>query len=531
MKSCFGYIRVSTQKQGEGVSLEAQKDAIKAFASHHNLTITRWFEEKETAAKSGRPIFNQMLKLLQHKAADGLIIHKIDRSARNLKDWAVISDLSDAGVDVYFATESLDFRSRGGRLTADIQAVIAADYIRNLREESIKGLNGRLKQGLYPFRAPIGYLDNGRGQAKTIDPIKGPLVRQAFEMYAAGQQSLRSLETEMAQRGLRNHNGQPLSLHGIQTILQNPFYCGTIEIKRTGATYKGIHEQMITARTFVHVQDIKAGRAGKKVTRHNHLYRGLFRCGLCNGPMVPERQKGHIYYRCQGSTCSTKTIREEDIEKAVREAFVMLQITSTEAAQFENKWNDWLAGDDRAGHIKHLDLRLAETSLRLQRLTDLLIDGTIGKDDFAARKKGLALDLSRLEEERKEATEVPFTSKQLIMLLERLKTLAELHINAKPAEKREMVQNAFSNRRVVGKNVELEPYSWLETKDFALSVPFGDPARHTYRTSGLETILHGYVKMLNIFNKTEKLDYPQLKDEGIEQWKYNFKNQSGGKFP
>ena len=142
MKSCFGYIRVSTQKQGEGVSLEAQKDAIQAFASHHNLTIAKWFEEKETAAKSGRPIFNQMLKLLQRNAADGLVIHKIDRSARNLKDWAAISDLSDAGVDVYFATESLDFRSRGGRLTADIQAVIAADYIRNLREETKKGING-----------------------------------------------------------------------------------------------------------------------------------------------------------------------------------------------------------------------------------------------------------------------------------------------------------------------------------------------------------------------------------------------------
>ena len=51
MKTCFGYIRVSTQKQGEGVSLEAQKDAIVAFASRQNLTISRWFEEKETAAK------------------------------------------------------------------------------------------------------------------------------------------------------------------------------------------------------------------------------------------------------------------------------------------------------------------------------------------------------------------------------------------------------------------------------------------------------------------------------------------------
>jgi site-specific DNA recombinase len=46
-------------------------------------------------------------------------MHKIDRSARNLRDWAIVSELPDIGVDVHIATEPFDFRSRGGRLTAD----------------------------------------------------------------------------------------------------------------------------------------------------------------------------------------------------------------------------------------------------------------------------------------------------------------------------------------------------------------------------------------------------------------------------
>ncbi len=53
--------------------------------------------------------------------------------------------------EVHFANESLDLQSRGGRLSADIQAVVAADYIRNLREETRKGFYGRLKQGLCPM--------------------------------------------------------------------------------------------------------------------------------------------------------------------------------------------------------------------------------------------------------------------------------------------------------------------------------------------------------------------------------------------
>ena len=169
MKNCYGYVRVSTVKQGDGVSLEAQKEAITAFAARSGFQITQWFEEKETAAKRGRPIFDNMILDLLKGKADGLIVHKIDRSARNFADWAKIGDLQDAGIDIHFATETLDFSSRGGRLTADIQAVIAADYIRNLREETIKGITGRLKQGLYPFKAPIGYVDNGGGKPKTMD--------------------------------------------------------------------------------------------------------------------------------------------------------------------------------------------------------------------------------------------------------------------------------------------------------------------------------------------------------------------------
>jgi site-specific DNA recombinase len=150
-KSYFSYVRVSTQRQGEfGTSLTEQKAAIERYAAKFNLDITEQYEERETAARQGRPVFLEMLKLLRKGKACGVIIHKIDRSARNLKDWADLGSLIDSGLEVHFASESLDLNSRGGRLSADIQAVVAADYIRNLREEVKKGFYGRLKQGLYP---------------------------------------------------------------------------------------------------------------------------------------------------------------------------------------------------------------------------------------------------------------------------------------------------------------------------------------------------------------------------------------------
>ncbi|MFZ1515523.1 MAG: recombinase family protein [Saprospiraceae bacterium] len=83
MKNVYGYIRVSTVKQGSGVSLQEQKEAIIRYAERHSLNIIEWFEEQETAAKQGRPLFNKMMKLLKERKAKGVIFHKIDRGTRN----------------------------------------------------------------------------------------------------------------------------------------------------------------------------------------------------------------------------------------------------------------------------------------------------------------------------------------------------------------------------------------------------------------------------------------------------------------
>lgn len=204
-KRYFSYVRVSTQRQGQsGTSLTEQQSAIERYARDWNLEITRRFEERETAAKAGRPVFLEMLKELRKGKAHGVVIHKVDRGARNLKDWADLGSLIDSGVEVLFAGESLDLNSRGGRLSADIQAVVASDFIRNLREETKKGIYGRLKQGFYPFPAVVGYLDAGKGNPKRIDSAQAPLVKELFEAYASGECGLVSLAERMYERGLRN---------------------------------------------------------------------------------------------------------------------------------------------------------------------------------------------------------------------------------------------------------------------------------------------------------------------------------------
>ena len=481
MKRCFGYIRVSSVRQGDGVSLVAQREAIEAFASRSNIEIVKWFEEKETAAKRGRPIFNHMMKELYRGKAHGLVIHKIDRSARNFADWAKIGDLADAGIDVHFATESLDFRSRGGRLTADIQAVIAADYIRNLREETIKGINGRLKQGLYPFRAPIGYLNNGGGKPKTPDPVRAPLVKAAFELYASRRYSLRPLLAEMHRQGLTGYNGKPISLHGLENILNNPFYTGLIHIKRSGMTYHGTHERLIAPSLFERVQMIKSGKSGPKVTRHDHTYRGLFRCGHCDGPMVPELQKSHVYYRCTKPDCPTKTVREDAIVAAIDACLLHTQLSVPDLAAFDVRIEDWITSDEEQEREKAWQLRKANLQDRIDRLTDALIDRLINRDIFGERRQRLALEEEALEDYRLDWADKGKKAAHMRTLIELANSLVQNHSLAKSVEKRQLVEMTTSNRRVYGKEIYVEPSNWLHEVENTLGVSVGDPDRHRDR--------------------------------------------------
>lgn len=479
MKKCFAYIRVSTVKQGEGVSLEAQRDAIEQYATRNEITITRWFEEKETAAKSGRPVFGAMLRLLRRHQADGVVMHKIDRSARNFADWAKVVDLADIGIDVHFATESLDFRSRGGRLAADIQAVIAADYIRNLREETIKGLTGRLRQGLYPFKAPIGYLDNGKGKPKTIDPVRGPLVRQIFDLYAAGGHSFLSLQAEMKRRGLANRRGRALTKGGIEKVLRNPFYFGLLRIGTTGDTYPGVHEPLITSSLFESVQAVRLGKAGKKVTRHRFAYRGLFRCASCGMTMTAERQRGHVYYRCHRTDCPTRCVREEVITEAVVAALSQARFDEAVIAQLALGAERFARiGRERTGALR---LRLNQVDARLQRLADTFIDEMIDPRTYQSRRETLLTERIRIEEDirNEEAADRQAINPQ--RFFEHINTLPNLFISADPEERREIVEIATSNRVIGLKNVCLEPANWLADIQKVASAYIGDPYRPTFR--------------------------------------------------
>jgi DNA invertase Pin-like site-specific DNA recombinase len=485
-KQYFGYIRVSTAKQGEkGVSLQEQQGAIQQYAQRYNLTVVEWFEERESAAKRGRPIFAQMMRKLRQGKVQGVIIHKIDRSARNLKDWADLGELIDSGVEVHFANESLDLNTRGGRLSADIQAVVASDYIRNLREETRKGFYGRLKQGLYPLPAPLGYLDRGKGRVKDVDPVMSPVVAKAFELYSSQRYSLHRLLGEVGRMGLRNRRGAPISLTGLSTILNNPFYIGLVRVKRTGELFPGAHRPLVSKTLFDRVQMILEGKTVDRQVRHHFTYRRLVRCAACGRSLIGELQKGHVYYRCQTRECPTKTIREEVIESAMTAMMAILELDEEELGYVREWMEDARLHQDslREDELQNAKFRLDAVRSRLNRLTDAFIDGILEKRLFEERKAALIVEEREIRERIHDfEAGNGLALRKLEEFLELIKNAPFLYKNASPDEKRDLVRNLFSNLKLIQKNVSVEPKISVQTLVNRPKISNGAPSRSVSRT-------------------------------------------------
>ena len=204
------YARVSSKEQErEGFSIPAQLKLLREYAERKGLPILQEYTDVETAKKSGRTQFSDMVKFFKaegRKKKDPgcriLLVEKTDRLYRNFKDYVTLDELA---LDIHLVKEN-DILSPNSRshqkLLHGIKVVMAKNYIDNLSEEIKKGMQEKAEQGLYPSLAPLGYVNvicNGKKFIQP-DPDMAPLVQKLFQWYATGSYSLLEL-TKKIQRG------------------------------------------------------------------------------------------------------------------------------------------------------------------------------------------------------------------------------------------------------------------------------------------------------------------------------------------
>jgi site-specific DNA recombinase len=363
------YIRVSSKEQAEkggeaeGFSIPAQREACRRKAATLQAALIEQFVERGESAKTAdRPELKRMLQFIAEHPVKYVIVHKIDRLARNRADDVAINlAIRQAGAELVSVSENID-QSPSGLLLHGIMASISEFYSRNLATEVIKGTTQKAKNGGTPGRALTGYLnvrkfENGR-EARTIevDPERGPLMTWAFDAYATGDWTIRRLLAELTDRGLTTAPGQrggkPLAVSHLHTLLRHPYYMGLVRYR--GALYPGRHEPLTTPETWHEVQCLLAAKnfAGEKDREHPHYLKGIIYCDQCGARLIVCHAKGrggtYPYFICIGrqrdkTSCKQRAIRIEVAEAAIAAYYATVQLPEAEVARLRAYLRDELA--------------------------------------------------------------------------------------------------------------------------------------------------------------------------------------------
>jgi len=388
----FIYIRKSTDEDDRQVlSLEAQETELKEFALRENLKIAAIFRESQTAKEPGRPIFNQMLDQIEKGKAEGILAWHPDRLARNSVDGGRIIFLVDNG-----KIQSLKFPTfwfeptPQGKFMLNIAFGQSKYFVDNLSENTKRGLRQKLRRGELPGYAPLGYLNDLRAHTITKDRERFRLVKKLFELYATGNYSLKDLQKLITSACLLSRNNKVLSISVIQHILSNPFYYGIF--KYNGELYQGKHEPMIPKKLFDICQKILADRSRpKKPSQKEYPFRNLLKCGECGCAITSETQKGHNYYRCTKKKvpCSQRYVREENLAEQISKILQKVSLPSAWAKNMIAELDKEKEEVAQAGAVfaQNLKEQIKECEEKLDLLLDTHLEGTITKEEYAAKKQ------------------------------------------------------------------------------------------------------------------------------------------------
>lgn len=321
----FTYARKSTDDLSRQVrSIDDQLAELRDLAQQEHLTVVEELVERETAKKPGRPIFNRMLERIEHGEAEGILAWHPDRLSRNSVDAGRIIWMNDIKVIAALRFPTYWFEPTAqGKFSLSLMSSQSKYYIDNLSENIRRGQRQKVKSGIWPMVAPVGYLNDHASKTIHPDPLRGPLIRKAFELYATGEYTLDRLTETVNDLGLISRSGDSLSRSQYHRLLRNPIYHGLIDYK--GELYQGKHEPLITKALFDAVGLIATETSKPRNPKFKpYLYRGLIRCGECGRLVTTETQKGNNYLRCSKwhMNCSQPYLREERLADQITTALV-----------------------------------------------------------------------------------------------------------------------------------------------------------------------------------------------------------------
>ena len=205
----IGYVRVSTDKQADrGVSLEAQQEKVRAMAVVHGAELIHVVVDAGESAKSlDRPGMRQVLEMVRHGTIGIVIVAKLDRLTRSVKDLAVLLELFQRrGVALISVAEALDTGSAAGRLLLNIMTSVSQWEREAIGERTRDAMRHKKANLQFVGNLPYGYqLCSDR---RTVEPCPAEQeIRHKIERCRKRGHSYRIIADTLNQLGYRTRSG------------------------------------------------------------------------------------------------------------------------------------------------------------------------------------------------------------------------------------------------------------------------------------------------------------------------------------
>ena len=395
----FLYARKSTEDDDHQImSIEAQLFELREYARRENVEILQEFTEAKSAKKPGREKFAEMINEIEKSDGVGILAWHPDRLARNSVDGGKVIYLVDTEKIVSLRFPIFWFEpTPQGKFMLQVTFGQSKYYSDNLVENINRGIRQKLRRGEWLTLAPFGYVNNPKTRTIEPHPTKSKIVARAFEEFAKGTHTLKSLSEFLAELGIETRHRTPLAKASVHRMLTNRAYLGFVVHK--GEYFDGRFEPILSLATFEAVQEIlkRKAKPRKSKQRHNFPFTGLLTCGECGSAITAQYAHGnggtYRYYRCtrKKGNCAQKYLREDLLVSQLKARLQSVALCDEWTKKMLKQVEAWEKEEVYSSQtfVQNLQGNQKETQEKLDKLVSSYIDGDIPKESYLVKKEEL----------------------------------------------------------------------------------------------------------------------------------------------
>lgn len=409
------YTRISTDEDHQKYSLDAQRDRLEAYckSQYEEYEVVKIYRDASTGTNMNRSGLEEMLYAAENKLFEVLIVFRVDRLSRNVRQLAqMVETLTEYGVVLRSSTEPFDTSNSAGKMMLQMLGVFAEFEHATIVERTKAGMERKARNGEWCGGfVPYGY-QKVDGEI-VIEEAEAAIVRKIFRNYVHGQKGATKIFKELNEAGLRKRSGILWENRAIINMIMNPFYTGVIRWKES--IFEGIHEGIISNELFENAQKILESRNiqsnGKRFQQDSDFFlTGLVFCGRCGKGLVGRaaHRNGHRhrYYACANRSyhkgCDLPFIRADSVETLLTEDLksifdnrdLLKSIWSRVAEQLQDR----IPNKDQ--ELEKIQADIESTKSALDRYFEAFETGTLKAELLRDKMEELNLKLQQLEDQK-----------------------------------------------------------------------------------------------------------------------------------